>query len=54
MTVLNRIGDRLARIVLPEAEAAAQTCGQRCFCYRGHVYAWSCVNHGCVWTAQTC
>ncbi len=54
MTVLNRIGDRLARFVLPEAEASALTCGQKCFCYNGHVYAYSCVNHGCVWTAKTC
>ena len=54
MTVLNRIGDRLARLVLPQAEADAITCGQKCFCYNHHVYAWSCVNTGCVWTAKTC
>ncbi len=56
MTVLNRIGDRLARIVLPKAEAAAaaRLCGQRCYCYRGHVYEYSCINDGCVWTGNTC
>jgi hypothetical protein len=54
MTVLNRIGDRLARIVLPKAEAAAQTCGQYCFCYKRHVYRYSCLNHGCVYTGSTC
>jgi hypothetical protein len=54
MTVLNRIGDRLARLVLPEAEASAVTCGQKCFCYQGHVYAYSCVNRGCVFTSKPC
>jgi hypothetical protein len=53
MTVLNRIGDRLARIVLPEAEAAAATCGQYCYCYRHNVYRWSC-HGGCRFTGQTC
>jgi hypothetical protein len=53
MAVLNRIGDRLAGLVLPKAEAGAIACGQKCFCYMGHVYAYSCVNHGCVWTAST-
>lgn len=54
MTVLNRIGDRLARIVLPKAEADALGCGQCCFCSGGHKYAYSCLNHGCVWTSATC
>ena len=54
MTVLNRIGDRLAYIVAPKVDAAAIKCGQHCFCYKGHWYAWSCVNHGCVWTGATC
>ena len=54
MTVLNRIGDHLTRLVLPKAEASAATCGQHCFCYQKHIYAYSCVNHGCVWTGTTC
>ncbi len=54
MTVLNRIGDRLASIVLPKADASAITCGQKCFCSGHHVYAYSCLNGGCVWTAKTC
>lgn len=54
MTVLNRIGDRLASLVLPKADAGAINCGQHCYCYKGHWYAWSCINHGCVWTAATC
>jgi hypothetical protein len=54
MTVLNRIGDRLARIVLPEAEASAVACGQKCFCLKGHVYAYSCPNGGCVYTGTKC
>jgi hypothetical protein len=54
MTVLNRIGDRLASIVLPKADAGAIGCGAKCFCSGGHVYAYSCLNHGCVWTAQRC
>jgi hypothetical protein len=54
MTVLNRIGDRLARIVLPKAEAGAVTCGQYCFCYRHHIYRYSCLNHGCVFTGSSC
>ena len=48
------MGDRLASIVLPKADAAAIACGQRCFCYRKHVYVYSCINHGCVWSAKSC
>jgi hypothetical protein len=54
MTVLNRIGDRLASIVLPKAEASAVTCGQYCYCYKKHKYEYSCVNRGCVYTGATC
>lgn len=54
MKVINRLADRLVRIVIPEAEATAVTCGQKCFCYQHHIYAWSCLNHGCVFTGQTC
>jgi hypothetical protein len=48
MAVLNRIGDRLASIVLPRAEARALGCGQKCFCVGTKKYVWSCLNNGCV------
>ncbi len=54
MTVLNRIGDRLASIVLPKAEASAVTCGQFCYCYKKHKYEYSCVNRNCIYTGYTC
>jgi len=54
MKIITRLADRFVRIVLPETEAKAITCGQKCFCYQHHIYAWSCLNHGCVFTGQTC
>lgn len=54
MTVFNRIGDRLARIVLPRAEASAIACGQCCFCSGGFKVEFSCLNHGCVKTGVRC
>ncbi|HET7012668.1 MAG TPA: hypothetical protein VFI65_02085 [Streptosporangiaceae bacterium] len=54
MTVLNRIGDRLANLVLPKAEAGAITCGQECFCHNHKKYFFSCLNNGCVVSTKSC
>lgn len=54
MVPLNKLADRLLRLLVPETEAAAAPCSGQLLCDSGDCYWYCCTERGCYRWGTCC